>query len=331
MIKKCGILLVVIIVFLEIFFSFQYVYAINSFFEVKEREVSKESNVELIINLEKIEYDKFKFELVSDAELSSINTSENIEVEKNDNEIYIEIDKKVTNLNKIIFTYKIPEDKKIGDNIMFVANITNLEDEKETQTEQVEITIVEDKNEQSNDNKGQSEDKKEQSIDNKNKEENQKNIEQEQNHPIVQENPENQDLKSQMNFEKEENKTTSTSNSSIKAVGITKSENNKTSSLNQVEAESVIYNGSNNNYLSNLSVEGYNLNKEFSKESNTYFINIDKSVSSININAEGEDDTAKVCVYGNVELKEGLNKVLVNVTAENGTVRTYRIYVTIKT
>ena len=51
------------------------------------------------------------------------------------------------------------------------------------------------------------------------------------------------------------------------------------------------------------------------------------NVSNININAIAEDDSAKVTVYGNNNIKSGKNKVLISVTSENGNVRFYRVFV----
>ena len=86
------------------------------------------------------------------------------------------------------------------------------------------------------------------------------------------------------------------------------------------------YNGSNNNYLSNLEIEGIELNTAFNKENGTYFINTN-STDSINITATAEDSTAKISIAGNNNIQEGNNKILISVTAENGNVRYYRIYV----
>ena len=89
--------------------------------------------------------------------------------------------------------------------------------------------------------------------------------------------------------------------------------------------ETVSYTGSSNNYLSSLTVEEKEIT--FNKTQNTYFISIPEEQTNIKVNYETEESTAKVCIYGNTELKEGLNKVLITVTAENGSVRNYRIYV----
>lgn len=85
--------------------------------------------------------------------------------------------------------------------------------------------------------------------------------------------------------------------------------------------------GSSNNYLSSLSVNGFNFTQEFSKTNSTYFMTVGADTSSITINASAEDGSSTICVYGDDNLSSDINKILVNVTAENGNVRTYRIYV----
>lgn len=70
------------------------------------------------------------------------------------------------------------------------------------------------------------------------------------------------------------------------------------------------------------------LNKEFSKENSTYFITVEKDVSSLEIIANADDEASSVCIYGNEEIADGTSKILISVTAENGNVRNYRIYVT---
>ena len=61
-------------------------------------------------------------------------------------------------------------------------------------------------------------------------------------------------------------------------------------------------------------------------QNTTYFINVTDTLS-LTITATSEDDTAKVVVIGNDSIKEGANKILIAVTAENGDVRYYRIFV----
>lgn len=92
--------------------------------------------------------------------------------------------------------------------------------------------------------------------------------------------------------------------------------------------QTVKYKGSRNNYLSELSIDGYEINPGFNKTNNTYFLNVANDVTSITINATKDDSSAILSISGNTNLKEGLNKILISVTAKNEDVRYYRIYVT---
>ena len=58
----------------------------------------------------------------------------------------------------------------------------------------------------------------------------------------------------------------------------------------------------------------------------TYFINTNNT-NSFNVIATAEDSTAKVCIVGNDNIQSGNNKILISVTAENGNIRYYRIFV----
>lgn len=88
------------------------------------------------------------------------------------------------------------------------------------------------------------------------------------------------------------------------------------------------YHGSGNNYLSTLSVAGYELDPSFHKTNTTYFLTVGADMDKISVTAKSEDKKAIAVVTGNTDLKPGLNKVLISVTAENDDVRSYRIYVT---
>lgn len=88
------------------------------------------------------------------------------------------------------------------------------------------------------------------------------------------------------------------------------------------------YKGSSNNYLSNITVKGYKLNKTFTKERLTYFVTVPNNIKSVNISTSKESSSASVNISGNTNLSVGLNKVLIKVTAEDGRVKNYRIYVT---
>lgn len=87
---------------------------------------------------------------------------------------------------------------------------------------------------------------------------------------------------------------------------------------------------STNNYLSSLTIEGYTLDKEFKKDETEYSIMVENDVNKIKINAQLDDSSAKVTGIGEVEVKEGINKLEIKVTAENGSTRTYTLNVTVK-
>lgn len=76
-----------------------------------------------------------------------------------------------------------------------------------------------------------------------------------------------------------------------------------------------------------LNVEG--MTPSFSKNTTNYYITVPNSISSISVTAEAEDSNAKVSVAGNTDLKTGLNKISIVVTAaDNKTKKTYTVNVT---
>lgn len=90
---------------------------------------------------------------------------------------------------------------------------------------------------------------------------------------------------------------------------------------------------SSNAYLNNILVSSGNL--EFNKNQFTYIVNVDKSVASINITAITEDNTAVLKIDGVTytsphtvtlsPLQAGDSEVTILVTAEDGTVLTYKV------
>lgn len=82
---------------------------------------------------------------------------------------------------------------------------------------------------------------------------------------------------------------------------------------------------SKNNYLSNLSIEGYEL--EFDKETLEYELEVENDVESINVVASKDDSRSSVDGTGSIELSEGINALNVVVTAQNGSTRTYVVNV----
>ena len=84
---------------------------------------------------------------------------------------------------------------------------------------------------------------------------------------------------------------------------------------------------SDNNYLSELGIEGYELDKAFDKETLEYNVTLEPGTSTINVIATKEDDKSNVRGNGEVSVTEGINTIEVVVTAENGNERIYKISV----
>lgn len=315
----------------------------ETFFEISELEISKNDKIEMIINLNKINYNNFLFELKASEDIENVEIGGNeitdntdkiadsgLELEKNGNEISIEINKETNNLDSLVLYYQVPQNLNLNDKIKFVATITNLdsnETEADTQTVETEVKIVENtknpenednQNDGQNGNNSQNGNTNPSENNNKNDNKNQ-NGNNEQNNIKQNENVGNIQGTEQNNIEKNtaQSNTTNTKNTILSSGTISKT-----------TEQTVTYNGSDNNYLSDLSVNGYILNKEFSKENSTYFITVEKDVSSLEITANADDEASSVCIYGNEEIADGTSKILISVTAENGNVRNYRIYVT---
>lgn len=86
---------------------------------------------------------------------------------------------------------------------------------------------------------------------------------------------------------------------------------------------------SNNKNLESITIEGdYTLSPEFSADVTEYELTVGADVDSLKIEAIAEDDKAKVKITGNDNLLMGENTIEIEVTAEDGTVRTYTINVT---
>lgn len=82
---------------------------------------------------------------------------------------------------------------------------------------------------------------------------------------------------------------------------------------------------SKNNFLKSLSIEGYELNPVFNKETLEYTVTLTPGTEKINVLAEVEDNTAKAKGVGEINVSEGINTINVVVVAENGNERTYKI------
>lgn len=85
-------------------------------------------------------------------------------------------------------------------------------------------------------------------------------------------------------------------------------------------------NKSSNNYLSELKVKDLILKPEFDKQTINYDLGVTE-LDELEIEAVPEDDRATVNGTGKIKLNSGENDIKIDVTAENGTVRTYHIMI----
>ncbi|MCI7795556.1 MAG: dockerin type I domain-containing protein [Lachnospiraceae bacterium] len=85
--------------------------------------------------------------------------------------------------------------------------------------------------------------------------------------------------------------------------------------------------GSPNNKLSGLEVTGYALTPTFSMNTESYDIIVNPAVEQIAVSAKAIDSRAKIAGVGIVNLNPGSNTVSVEVEAENGCVRIYKLNV----
>lgn len=85
--------------------------------------------------------------------------------------------------------------------------------------------------------------------------------------------------------------------------------------------------GSPNNKLASLEVEGYSLTPTFNKDTESYDVIVNPSVGQISVKAGTIDSKASVSGTGTISLQSGNNTVSIEVKAENGSVRTYRLNV----
>ena len=87
---------------------------------------------------------------------------------------------------------------------------------------------------------------------------------------------------------------------------------------------------SKNNNLSSLKVDNYSITPEFNKNIKEYSLTLENDVREINITGTKEDKTSTVTGLGKHELTEGMNKIDLVVTAQNGSSKTYTLNVEVK-
>lgn len=280
----------------------------TDFFQVDNTEKSPGDILEMTIDFNCISYSEFEFILSSNINTEEIKQEKNspVEIKQEENDLKMTIQKEKSNLDQIKLYYQIPEDISVGQKIILTATIEALKNEEEqvesnelggetkqeVKTVQIEVIIIEKTENQIKENSS-------------NKEENllKENIEKQENEQISTNNAKQKEQQTNGNLQKSATNTVSTQNT-------------------------VAYNGSSNNYLSNLKLEEQELTTAFSKTNTTYFATVGEEISKVEVKVETEDEKAKVSIYGNNDLQKGLNKILISVTAENGNVRVYRIYIT---
>lgn len=330
---KRKICLMVAIIFIIIALLIPFVFATTSIPTVKQNSEEKQffsvdgttktagSTLEMAVNLEIINYNDFLFTLTSSNKaLENIDTREadnDIEIERENNSIVINGNKEEMNINEIKLYYQIPQNIEIGTTFTFKATIEeNIEKEesKNSTTEEIEVEDNNSNIEENNNEEEQQEKGKKQEIE----------VTITIVEKVEEEKVEDKNNTNNQN-EKQEQSGIEKNNMSIGSVQVNTS-SVRTGSNTTAQGETVTYNGSSNNYLKKLSIEGYEFTTNFTKENTNYFIKLDEQVDSLNLTAIAEDDEAKICVYGNEEVEDG-KKILISVTAENGSVRTYRIYI----
>lgn len=79
--------------------------------------------------------------------------------------------------------------------------------------------------------------------------------------------------------------------------------------------------------LSSLAIDGQKIVPDFSKEVESYSLNVDESVDEVNITATAEVSTTTVTGTGKQQLHTGLNTFNIEALAEDGTKKTYVIVV----
>ena len=86
---------------------------------------------------------------------------------------------------------------------------------------------------------------------------------------------------------------------------------------------------SSDNTLKSLSIEGYDLEPIFNKDTVEYKLTVDENIEKINVKAETNHNKASVKGIGEINLTSGENTIEVKVIAENGNEKIYKIIVNV--
>lgn len=111
--------------------------------------------------------------------------------------------------------------------------------------------------------------------------------------------------------------------------------NNSTSSNNSSLSQQKDNNNSqteksNDATLKSLSIDDANISPKFKSDILEYNVEVESGVEKLKINATPNNNKATVSGAGEVNVKEGLNKISISVTAEDGSRKTYTINITVK-
>ena len=83
--------------------------------------------------------------------------------------------------------------------------------------------------------------------------------------------------------------------------------------------------GSPNNKLRGFGIEGFGITPSFARDTQEYEVSVNSSVASLKVCAAAIDSSAAIAGAGEIPISDGRSSVSVQVTAENGAVRTYTI------
>lgn len=318
--KKIGILLMLLTLSIPLIVRAQIQKEMPTFFMVDKQQVCVQDIVIMTLDIQEITYTHFLFTLSGDESLQQIDMvdtekQENLEIQKKDNSIQFEVNKTTLDISKLQLYYEVPDTLKVRDTIVLKAIVTELIEGSQIENE---FQNSQQTKEQANSNTWEEGEKAviEMTLTVVEKDqEKEENQEIEKDAPMVDNHKENASGNAVSNItDKEQTKTVAVMSNS-----------KTTANASNIEET---YAGSYDNYLSSIQIEGYTVNPTFLKTNQTYFLTVENSVTQLSIEAITCDERASMQIYGNTNLQEGVNKILIFVTAQNGKVRTYRIYVT---
>lgn len=97
--------------------------------------------------------------------------------------------------------------------------------------------------------------------------------------------------------------------------------------VNKKGNEEKVSNKSTNNFLSSLFANDGEIKPGFDKNTTSYTIKVPNEVVKLDLDVKAEDSKASVIINGNDNLKEGMNVITIEVTAEDGSLRVYTLNV----